>query len=248
MEPTLIFLCILFFLIALFYSMAGFGGGSSYLAVMVLFGLSFQSIRPIGLFCNIIVTLSGFWHFYKAGYFRPERVLPFIVLSIPMAYIGGSLAISDYLFRLLLGVSLFFVAIRIALPGDSFENGIVVSKARAWFVGLPVGAALGFMSGLVGIGGGIFLSPILLLMRWVNVKEAAACASFFILVNSLAGLGGQLQHGALDTHLLLPLGISVFLGGQLGAHFSAYRLPRRALEKVLAVLVFYVSAKLLWGI
>lgn len=247
MDPALIPLCVVFFFIAFFYSMAGFGGGSSYLAAMVLFGLSFQAVRPVALFCNIIVTLFGFWHFYKAGYFRPDRVLPFVVLSIPMAYLGGGLHLSALHFRLLLGASLFFVAARIALPGNLFESGVAVSKSRAWFVGLPVGAVLGFVSGLVGIGGGIFLSPILLLMRWVNAKEAAACASFFILVNSLAGLGGQLRHGIIDAHLLFPLGISVFLGGQLGANFSAYRLPRRALEKVLAVLVFYVSAKLLWG-
>lgn len=248
MEHLMPGFCVLFFFIAFFYSMAGFGGGSSYLAAMVLLGLPFQSIRPIGLFCNVIVTLSGFRHFYTAGYFKPERALPFVALSVPMAYIGGRLVLNDAFFRVLLGVSLFSVALRIALPGDSFRSTISISRARAWFVGLPVGALLGFISGLVGIGGGIFLSPILLLMRWVNAKEAAACASFFILVNSLAGLSAQWSSPAIRPELLILPGLSVFLGGQLGSRLSAYRLPFYALEKVLAVLIFYVSAKLLWGI
>lgn len=246
MEIIPIWICFVFFLIALFYSMVGFGGGSSYLAVLVLLGLPYQQIPPLALICNLIVTTGGFWNFYRGGHFRPGKVLPFVILSIPMAYLGGSLSIGKKLFALLLGVSLLMVAFRMLLPEKRFELAKKVSARKAWGVGLPLGGGLGFLAGLVGIGGGIFLSPVLILMRWLTVKEAAAAASFFIVVNSFAGLMGQLQKGFVHSEWLLPLGTAVLLGGQLGSRLGSFRLPSLGLQRVLAVLILYVSMRLIW--
>ena len=227
--------------------MAGFGGGSSYLAVMVLAGLPFQSIRSTALLCNLVVTFFGFWNFARAGYFRFGKIFPFVILSIPMAYWGGRLEIGEKLFSILLGCSLLAVAVRLFLPNEVFHETKEIPTIDAWRLGLPVGGLLGFLSGLAGIGGGIFLSPLLILMRWVNTKEAAAAASFFILVNSFSGLAGQLSHTSLDGNLILPLSAAVFCGGQLGSRWSAHRLPPAAIRRLTAFFVLIVSVKLLWG-
>ncbi|MDP2644026.1 MAG: sulfite exporter TauE/SafE family protein [Desulfobacterales bacterium] len=238
-------LCLAFFLVAFLYSMVGFGGGSSYLAILVLAGLPYQSIPATALVCNLIVTSGCCWYFYRAGHFKLRNVLPFIVLSIPMAYVGGSISITKDFFCLLLGISLLAVAVRMFLPAERFEVTKDISWQQAWAVGLPAGALLGFLAGLVGIGGGIFLSPLLLFMRWVNVKEAAASASFFIMANSLSGLTGQMQKGTAHLEWIFPLGLAVFLGGQIGSRMGAYRIPKLRLQQLLAGLVLYVAVKLL---
>ena len=236
---------VVFCLIALFYAMVGFGGGSSYLAVLVLAGLPYHTIPPIALACNLIVTTGGCWHFYRAGHFKLKNVLPFIVTSIPMAYLGGRTFIGKELFCILLGLSLLVVAVRLALPNRVFENTKEIAWSQAWMVGLPLGAVLGLLAGLVGIGGGIFLSPLLLVMRWVHVKEAAATASFFIVVNSLSGLMGQLQKEAMSFGILIPLALAVLVGGQIGSRLGAYRVPKLRLQRILAVLMLYVSVRLI---
>jgi uncharacterized membrane protein YfcA len=236
---------ICFFLIALFYSMVGFGGGSSYLAILVLAGLHYQDVPPTALVCNLIVTGGGCRHFYRAGHFKLKNVLPFIMLSIPMAYVGGRISVDKDLFCVLLGIALLAVAMRMFLPSERFENAKDISWKQAWMIGLPLGALLGFLAGLAGIGGGIFLSPLLLLMRWVNIKEAAASASFFIVVNSLSGLAGQLQKSAAHLEWILPLGLAVFLGGQIGSRMGAYQIPKLRLQQLLAGLVLYAAVKLL---
>ena len=247
MIPNLPFwLPFAFFFVALIYSMVGFAGGSSYLALLILAGLSYQQVPPIALVCNLIVSASAFWHFYKGGYFDFKKVLPFIVFSIPMAFLGGKMAIGKELFYLLLGLSLFVAGFRMLIPEKNFAGARTVSLMKMWLVGMPIGAALGFLSGLVGIGGGIFLSPLLLLMRWLDAKQTAAAASFFILVNSLSGLLGQVQKGAMvPGEPLLFLGLAVLLGGQFGARIGATRLPRLGIQRITALLILYISINLL---
>ena len=245
MDSALIFLCITFFAIAVIYSMVGFGGGSSYLAVLAMTGLAYQAMPPIALVCNLIVAGGGFIHFAKEGYFNLKKVLPFTVLSIPMAYVGGKLPIAKELFFLLLGLSLLIAAIRMLMPDNFFDRPREVSSKRAWCVGLPAGALLGFLSGLVGIGGGIFLSPLLLFLRWVDVKQAGASASFFILVNSLSGLLGQCHKQPLNYEILLPLGAVVFIGGQIGSRIGSFHLPRLQFRRVLALLIASVAIKMI---
>ena len=240
------FLPFWFFLIALVYSMVGFAGGSSYLAFLILAGLSYKQVPPIALCCNLIVSASAFWHFYRAGHFDLKKTLPFIVFSVPLAFLGGRATLSKELFCLLLGFSLFVAGLRLLLPDQRFDQTRAVSRRILWLVGAPLGAGLGFLSGLVGIGGGIFLSPLLLLMRWMNPRQAAASASFFILVNSLSGLFGQAQKATIIMPgSIIFLGLAVLAGGQLGARLGSYRLPRLGLQRITAVLILYVSINLL---
>ena len=245
MDMSLTWLLVAFFVIAFFYSMVGFGGGSSYLAVLAMTGLAYQTMAPIALICNLIVAGCGFIYFAREGHFGLKKVLPFIILSIPMAFWGGSVHVSKKVFFLLLGLSLFIAAIRMLVPDDFFDRPREVSSKNTWIIGLPCGAILGFLSGLVGIGGGIFLSPLLLFLRWVNIKQAAACASFFIIVNSLSGLLGQLHKTPLQTHYLLPLGVAVFVGGQMGSRIGSFHLPKLQLQRVLAMLIALVAIKLI---
>lgn len=246
MFDMLLWLPVVFFFIALFYSMVGFGGGSSYLAVLVLVGLPYYEIPSVALVCNIIVASGGLWHFYKGGHLRLKKVLPFVIFSVPMAYVGGRLMIGKQVFCLLLGAALFMVALRMLLPTQLFEKPKTISVRETWMIGSPLGGVLGLLSGLVGIGGGIFLSPILLLMRWVNIKEAAAAASLFILVNSLAGLMGHLQKGMVDASLFLPLGVAVLAGGQIGSRLGAYHVPKIRLQQILGGFILCVSLRLMW--
>ncbi|MBI4430602.1 MAG: sulfite exporter TauE/SafE family protein [Candidatus Omnitrophica bacterium] len=235
----------LFFLVAFFYAIVGLGGGSSYLALLALAGLPFEQIPVIALICNLVVTTGGFWHFYRAGFVRWRIIVPFVALSIPLAYWGGRLTITRDFFSILLGGSLLFAAIRLFISDSAFKSPKEVPYSKAWRIGLPVGGLLGFLSGLVGIGGGIFLGPILILSKWVNAKEAAAASSFFIMVNSLSGLLGHLGKASVDFAVVLPLALPVFLGGQMGSRFGAYRIPNTGLKRILAAFILYVSVRLI---
>lgn len=237
----------LFFLTALTYSMAGLGGGSTYLALLVLFAFPHTVVPKMALLCNLTVVVGGCWFFARAGYFSLKRLLPFVVTSIPMAYWGGTIPIGKDVFAILLGGSLLVAALRMLLSDQAFEARLSLSWRHAWLVGIPLGAVLGFLSGLVGIGGGIYLSPVLLLLGWANSKQAAASASFFILLNSVAGLLGQGTKGgaAWDSALVWPLLIAVFLGGQLGSRIGSQHISRLVLQRVSALLILLVSIKLL---
>lgn len=248
METSFYILIPLFFLTALLYSSAGLGGGSTYLALLVLFGFSYTSIPLFALSCNILVVSGGFWHFYRAGHFRLKNVLPFLMSSIPFAYLGGRLVIGQKIFSLLLALSLICAALHLFFK-DQEKTLQTVSWKQVYILGLPLGALIGFLSGLIGIGGGIFLSPLLLLLRWANSKQAAAAASLFILVNSISGLLGQFSKGASfePLSLLLPLLMAVFLGSQIGARWGAFQISKFTLQKISAGILLFSSLRILWG-
>lgn len=236
-----------FFLTALTYASVGFGGGSSYLALLSMTGLPIQEVAAIGLFCNLIVAGGGVWHFSKAGQMRVQLIWPFLLTSIPAAYYGGLLKTEDSLQRIVLGICLLFVALRVWLGGR--ENKTLNVKTNGFvFVAIAffVGAGLGFLSGYVGIGGGIFLSPLLIIMGWANVKESSAAAALFILLNSAAGL--LARGGSLQAHIqeCLILGAVVFVGGQMGSQMGAYRLPHPLMRKILVGFISWASLRLLW--
>lgn len=233
-----------FFLIALFYSMMGFGGGSSYLAALALSGLPHSEIPPVALACNLVVAGTGFLQFRRAGHFDFRKLLPFVLLSVPMAYLGGRIPVGKQLFFFLLGAALLAVALRMLIRSEPAEIRIPCPRTR-WVLGLSLGAAIGFLSGLLGIGGGIFLSPLLLLMRWADSKQAAASASFFILVNSAAALAGHLHKVPFHWTGILPLAAAVFLGGQAGSRLGAFHIPRAGLQRMVGGFVLYASLKLL---
>ena len=239
-------LVILFFSVALLYASVGFGGGSSYLALLALSSIAFTEMRAIALFCNIVVVGSNFFLFYREKIIDFKKIIPLVILSIPMAYLGGFLKISQTLFFILLGFTLLFAAITMWFSKNIvFENE--TSSEPNLKKNLIYGGFIGFISGMVGIGGGIFLAPLLHLSNWDTPKKIAATSSVFILVNSLAGIGGQLSNPnfTVNWYLTLLLLIAVFIGGQIGNRLSSKFLSPILLKKATAILIAFVSIRIL---
>jgi len=239
----MILLIALFFVIAMIYSAAGFGGGSSYLAILAIFPLAFVDIRIIALLCNITVTGGTTYLYYKNGLLPIKRTLPLIVLSIPFAYLGGRYPIEENTFFIILGFSLLVAALLLF-----FQNTVKTFKSLPSYISGLVGGGIGFLSGIVGIGGGIFLSPILHLSKWSTPKIIAGTTALFILVNSIAGLSGQLvTHGVPDNgKLLLALIVTVFIGGQIGSSITINRLSPAAVKKITGIVILVVALRLLY--
>ena len=242
-------LAILFFITALLYASVGFGGGSTYTALLVLFGANYLIIPIVSLACNIIVVSGNSWRYSRAGLIAPARIWPFLVLSVPLAWIGGRLPIQETYFIGLLSSSLFFAGISLLLKRS--PNDGVNPNANSLPVNAIIGGGLGLLSGIVGIGGGIFLAPILLHSKWGKPKEIAALCSLFILVNSVAGLAGQLMK--LDDFELLAmtkpywlLAPMVLIGGFAGNKLSLKVFSENTVRKMTAFLVLFVALRLLW--
>jgi len=227
------------------YSSVGFGGGSSYLALMAIFGVDFQVLKVIALLCNIIVVSGGVFWFWKRGFLDWKKVLPLTLLSIPLAYLGGSIQLTERIFFLIAGAALTIAGILVMVqkPAVDKAESTYVNSASA---NMGVGGGIGFLSGLIGIGGGIFLSPFLHIIRWDKAKVIAATASFFILVNSLAGLAGQASNGVAiqDWKPVLFLLMAVLLGGQIGSRWGSGKLSPQKVRLVTAVLVLFVGIRI----
>lgn len=242
-DTQLLILIVCFFCIALVYSSVGFGGGSSYLALLAVMGVHFEIIRPTALLCNIIVVCGGVYIFWKSGAVDLKKSWPFLCASIPLAFAGGLWRIEDArLFFTLLGSSLILASVLLwiqpaARQGDRFNN--------PWINGV-LGGIIGFFSGLVGIGGGIFLSPILHLLNWAEAKKISALASLFILVNSISGLAGQVTAAeTINWKFILPLLIAVLAGGQIGSRLGAQKFNPLYIKRTTAVVIFAAAIKIL---
>lgn len=237
----------LFFLTAMIYSSVGFAGGSTYLALLFLFSFPYYQIPQIALILNLVVVSGGLYHYIKAGHLSFKKTLPFIVTSIPLAYLGGRIPVGKTLFLVLLGISLTAAGVRLLFT-NSLDNPVAVKMNRLQTV-LPLflGAIFGFVSGLVGIGGGIFLAPILYLLRWDNGRSIAATSCFFIFVNSLSGLIGQWGKAGTYGSIPLLLILAVFLGGQIGSRLSIGSLSLNTLQRTTAVLILIVAGRIFWG-
>jgi len=237
---------ILFFAVAILYSSVGFGGGSSYLAILALTGLMFTQIRATALLCNIVVVTGNVYLFHQQKKINWKKVFPLILFSIPLAYLGGYLKISQQLFFTLLAVTLLFAAMtmwiskKIIASDEKKTNSNPIKNAN-------YGGIIGFISGMVGIGGGIFLAPLLHLTNWDTPKKIAATASVFILVNSIAGLFGQYSNPdfVVDWNLTSILLITVFIGGQIGSRMSNNLFSPIQLKKATAILIALVSIRIL---
>lgn len=229
-------------LMAFLYAMVGHGGASAYLALMALLSFSPEVMRPTALILNLFVAGISFVQFWRAGFFKPRLFLVFAISSIPFSYLGGLQEVDERVYKKILGVLLLFAIARmLGLFGKANKKQEV-----NWPLGLAVGAAVGYLSGLIGIGGGIILSPVILLLGWGNVKETAAVSALFIWVNSLAGLIGQLQSGievAQDIYLLLGLAI---VGGIFGATLGSKKLSFTHLNWILSAVLILASVKLLF--
>jgi len=237
-----IYLYLLLPLMAILYSMVGHGGASAYLALMALLSFTPEVMKPTALLLNLFVAGISFIQFWRKGYFNFKLFLVFALSSIPFSYLGGLQDIDEHLYKQILGVLLLFAVARIlGLFGKSKNQ-----REVKWFVGLLVGAVVGYFSGLIGIGGGIILSPIILLLGWGNIKETAAVSALFIWVNSLAGMMGQITKG---IHLADNVWIYVVLtalGGLLGGYIGSQKINLKQLNIALAVVLLTASVKLIF--
>ncbi|MDF1672290.1 MAG: sulfite exporter TauE/SafE family protein [Vicingaceae bacterium] len=228
-------------IVAFMYSAVGHGGASGYLAMMAIFGFAPDSMKPTALLLNLFVAAISFVHYTKAGHFNKKLFIVFALTSIPLAFVGGMIEVDASIYKKILAVLLVFAILRMLNVFGKESKSL--NEVKIW-QGLLIGAAIGFFSGLIGIGGGIILSPIILLMHWGKMKEAAAVSALFIWVNSAAGLFGQLSLGVkIDGQAFVLVGIAV-LGGVLGAYFGAIRFNNKLLRYMLAFVLVIACIKL----
>jgi len=246
LTTTYWWLVLLFLFVAILYSSVGFGGGSSYLALLALTTLSFTEIRSISLMCNIVVVIGGTHIFARSGHFNWKKIIPLVLFSVPMAFIGGYLKISQSLFFILLGFSLLIAALSMFF---NFKNKVESDEfyQKSSVRDVFFGGGIGLLSGMVGIGGGIFLAPLLHLTKWDTSKKIAATASFFILVNSISGLLGQITNPEFSINYELTgiLLVIVFIGGQIGSRIGAQLVSQLFLKRATAILIAYVAITIL---
>ena len=240
------FLATLFLVTATLYSSVGFGGGSTYLALLLIWGIPYSIFPVIALSCNIIVVSGNCFNYVKAGNLNLKLLLPYLIGSIPLAYIGGSLSVEKKIFEILLFLVLLIAGSLLLLNFKSYDviNGSYRKIPTA--ISVLIGGLIGFISGVVGIGGGIFLSPILFLLKSAKPKHIVTTASFFILINSISGIIGQLtKNGTLDQikdywYLL----IAVLIGGQIGNFLNLKIFPTRVMALITAFLVLFVAGRM----
>jgi uncharacterized membrane protein YfcA len=234
----------LFALVAVVYAMVGLGGGTGYLALMTLFGVPHQHMPSTALSLNILVTGAAMIRFGLAGRMRWSLLAPFLVGAVPASFLGGLLDLPKRTYLGLLAVGLAVVAAAMirsaARPDDESRRPVPVVL---WAVALPAGAAFGLASGMLGIGGGIFLGPFVLLLRWAETRETAAMTSTFILVTSVIGLAAHGARGVVEPGLVVPLGAAVVIGGLIGAHLAETRLDATTLKRIFAVIIVVASLK-----
>ena len=236
-----------FLIIAFVYASVGFGGGSSYLAVLTFYAFPFQEMKLTALICNIIVVTGGTIIFIKHKQVNWKKVIPVVVVSVPMAFVGARLKLSEDTFFIILGCSLLVASVLLWIKTKSLSEIENVEFKNNYIKDGAIGGGIGFLSGMVGIGGGIFLSPILNLMKWDTPKKIAATASFFILVNSISGIAGQLSVAPKEinyTHIAL-LAAAVLIGGQAGARMGIKKFNPIVIRRVTALVVFIAGIEVL---
>ncbi len=243
-------LALAFLITATLYAAVGFGGGSTYSALLSLNGTDYRILPVITLACNVIVVSGGIWRFSREGLLPLRRLTPFLAASAPAALIGGRLPVAESVFVGLLGTALLLSGLRLLVQkkeslSDESETDIPLPIA------LGAGGAIGLLSGIVGIGGGIFLAPLLYRMKWAGPRTIAAACSLFILANSLSGIGGQILK-LQDSSLIglaapyWPLLLAVLIGGQIGSWLAAQGLSQVWIKRMTSVLILYVALRLLW--
>lgn len=231
-------------IIAFLYSSVGHGGASGYLAVMALVGVAPAMMKPSALVMNLAVSLFSFIGFYKAGFFRFKLFWPFAISSIPMAFLGGTMTLSDSIYKKILAACILISIIRLVYQ---FNNSNEKNRPIPLWAGLLSGGLIGLLSGMIGIGGGIILSPLMLLMRWSSLKETAAVSALFIFVNSLSGLYGQFQKGGIHlTENLQYAVLATIIGGLFGSYFGSQKFNVPTLRYLLSIGLLIASIKLVF--
>ena len=241
-DPSILFLIALF-IVAFLYASVGHGGASGYLALMAIFSIAPDQMKPTALLLNLFVSSIAFFQFYRGGFFRWSAFWPFAVTSIPLSFLGGRLTVDSLAYKKTLGLLLLIPVFRFLFFANADPKDL---RPANFTISLIIGAFIGFLSGMIGIGGGIILSPVLLLLRWADQKQAAAISALFIFVNSLSGLTGQLSKGIHFSSEMILYVFIAFSGGMLGAYFGALRFPQTILKNILAIVLAAASYKLLF--
>lgn len=242
MDISLVFYTLLF-IVAFLYAAVGHGGASGYLALMALYGVAPEVMKPTALLLNVFVSITSFIQFYRGGYFKWKIFWPLAIGSVPMAFVGGLIPIETELYKKILGVLLLIPVARFLLVTKESEKELATPSIA---ISLMIGVFIGLLSGLIGIGGGIILSPLLLLLRWTDMKQTAAISALFIFVNSISGLLGQLTKGIhFNTDMYLFVVIA-FAGGIFGAYFGALKFNHKVLKYILAIVLLVAAYKLLF--
>ncbi|KUJ50028.1 sulfite exporter TauE/SafE family protein [Chryseobacterium sp. JAH] len=236
-----IFYVILFF-VAFLYAAVGHGGASGYLALMALYGVAPEEMKPTALVLNLFVSLTSFIQYYRGGYFSRKLFIPIAAASIPLAFIGGMITVEENIYKRILGILLLFPVIRFFFFKNVDDSEL---KPHNTTIAVVTGGVVGLLSGMIGIGGGIILSPILLLLHWTNQKQTAAISAAFIFVNSVAGLGGMVTQGISFTGDMVMYIMVAFTGGLLGAYLGSKKFNQNVLKYVLATVLLMASYKLL---
>jgi uncharacterized membrane protein YfcA len=238
---------ILFFFIAFIYSSVGMGGGSSYTSLMVVFGINYIVIPTASLSLNLIVTSIGMVNFWRNGHGRLSLILPFLVTSIPMAYFAGLLDLPKGIFQLILLITLILVVARIYFL-EEFKFSFHLFGAKKWVFIYSLGALLGFVAGSVGIGGGIYLVPLIVIFGLGSEKEAAAAGTIFIWANSMTGLIARVQKSPLDFDFILPLIGAVIAGGYVGSYLGSFKFRAKTIQKIMGMVIIFTILFLFKGI
>jgi uncharacterized protein len=250
-DLTLLLLVPLFFAISFVYSSVGFGGASSYTAILILAGISIFSVPPISLVLNIIVSCMAFLSYIKAQYFSPKLSLPFLS-SIPFAFYTGQMILPQKTLTIIFIITLFAASAALLTSKRATKNQQESETKRSTnlnyikmaIIGIPIGALLGSVAGLIGIGGGIWLSPLLILTGLANPKQSAATASLFILTNSISGFAAQSISKPLDLYFLLPLACVVLAGGIIGSRLGAFRFDHDKIRMIIGAIVAVAAINL----
>lgn len=241
---SLFLLLFLLSIVAFLYASVGHGGASGYLAVMALMGVAPTLMKSSALVMNLSVSIISFIGFYRAGHFKFQLFWPFALASIPMAFIGGTMTLSDTVYKKILAVCILVSIVRLQWQ---FKNHEEDNRPIPIWAGLLSGGLIGLLSGMIGIGGGIILSPLMLLMRWATLKQTAAISALFIFVNSLSGLYGQLQKGGIQlTDNLQYAVVATIIGGLLGSYFGSQKFNIPTLRYLLAIGLVMASMKLVF--
>tara|TARA_Y100001958_G_C21213071_1_gene538646 strand:+ start:464 stop:1210 length:747 start_codon:yes stop_codon:yes gene_type:complete len=241
----MIILSIFFFITAILYSSVGFGGGSTYLALLLIWDIPYYIIPVIALICNIIVVSSNSFNYVRAGNYNLKLLTPFLIGSIPLSFIGGTLIIKKEIFEILLFIVLLIAGLLLLINNKSYKNEIIIIKKINVFFSFFIGSILGLISGIVGIGGGIFLSPMLYLLKLEKPKVIATTASLFILINSISGILGQFTKELIINEILSYwlFFICVFVGGLIGNYLNIKIFSNRILAIITSLLVIFVAIR-----
>lgn len=237
-----IYFLLIIAMVAFLYAAVGHGGASGYLALMVIFGISPVIMKPSALVLNLFVSAISFYHFYRQGHFKWKLLFPFIITSIPFSFIGAKIEIDTHIYKIILALCLFIAIMRLmGLMGKVKSDE---TKEVNLYMALIIGGVIGFISGMIGIGGGILLSPVLLLLHWARMKETAAVSAAFIFLNSLSGIFGALSSMQNVSSQIFIWAIAGVIGGMVGAYYGSKHFNHMILKYILSVVLVFACIKL----